>query len=366
METTSSTPFFSILVPVYNVEKYIRECIESLINQTYDDYEIILVDDGSTDRSGKICDKYTIKYKNIKTIHQNNMGLLMARRTGIKAAIGQYFIFVDSDDFVEKNLLVRLKEIIEKYRADMVIFQLDYYDGVSYRPFRNNLYNESTLVLGDKKTDYYKATLLHTISNGMCGKAVSRKIVDIDKDYSKFNHVILGEDLLQSLPYITSANRIYFLNEILYHYRINPDSVAHDFESNRYESLRSIEKELLVYSKKWKLKNLENYLAYHALNETVWGSLRVLSKSNIHLNSEVAETLFYRMKNDKFMIHYYKIINKRMLNIPQRITLFILFRGSRIQLKMILLFYRIVENLKKFQMLIKLEIIKMKRDNEWI
>ena len=94
----------TVVVPVYNVEKYLIRCIESLINQTLKEIEIILVNDGSKDKSGKICEKYALKYKNIKVIHQLNKGLSGARNTGIKIAQGEYVGFVDSDDYVEKDM----------------------------------------------------------------------------------------------------------------------------------------------------------------------------------------------------------------------------------------------------------------------
>ena len=176
---------FSILVPVYNVEKYLRKCLDTLTEQNESSYEVILVDDGSTDNCGRICEEYQNRYPEIvRVIHQPNMGLVMARRTGIKNAIGEYFVFVDSDDFVEKNLISKLNEIVSKHNPDMILYGATYFDGNRFLPFYKPLYPESTLVT-DKKT-YYAATLKHTISNGIWGKAVKRDIVDIETDYSKF------------------------------------------------------------------------------------------------------------------------------------------------------------------------------------
>lgn len=106
----SNVPFFSIIVPVYNVEHYLGECIDSVISQTYEDYEIILIDDGSTDNSGSICDLYKKRFDNkIKVIHQKNGGLSKARNTGIFYAQGIYIIFLDSDDyFLDKNALSKI------------------------------------------------------------------------------------------------------------------------------------------------------------------------------------------------------------------------------------------------------------------
>ena len=111
---------FSIIVPVYNVEKYLNTCVESLINQSYTDYEIILVDDGSKDSSGHMCDEYAKHDTKIKVVHQKNGGLSCARNTGIKEAKGEYLVFVDSDDWIDLNALNDLAKIITKTYPEVV------------------------------------------------------------------------------------------------------------------------------------------------------------------------------------------------------------------------------------------------------
>ena len=120
----------SFIVPVYNVAPYLRKCVDSLINQDYDSYEIILVDDGSTDNSGTICDEYAspsfinslTRSVVIKVIHQKNGGLSAARNTGIEAAKGEYIMFVDSDDYIEPNVLGSLMLQIEQQELDVLRF----------------------------------------------------------------------------------------------------------------------------------------------------------------------------------------------------------------------------------------------------
>ena len=104
---------FSIIVPVYNVQDYISECIDSIVSQTFPKYEIILIDDGSTDESGQICDKYADIYNNIKVIHKTNGGLSDARNIGIEHAEGEYLIFVDSDDYIESKALKQFYHVLE-------------------------------------------------------------------------------------------------------------------------------------------------------------------------------------------------------------------------------------------------------------
>ena len=112
---------FSIIVPVYNVEKYLSKCIQSLIDQDYNDYEILLIDDGSTDKSGIICEQYAKKYENIYVFHKKNGGLSDARNYGLQKALGDYILFVDSDDWIKKDILKEFSDIIENNKAVDVI-----------------------------------------------------------------------------------------------------------------------------------------------------------------------------------------------------------------------------------------------------
>lgn len=114
---------FSVLIPVYNVENFITECIDSLLNQTYQNFEVILIDDGSTDSSGNICNEYVKKDKRIKVYHQTNQGLIMARRNSIAKASGDFCLFLDSDDYWDYDLLETINQIICEYDCDLVIYK---------------------------------------------------------------------------------------------------------------------------------------------------------------------------------------------------------------------------------------------------
>lgn len=113
---------YSFIVPVYNTEKYLKKCLDSLVNQTFDNFEIIIVNDGSIDKSSEIIKKYKEKYSNIKSIEQKNQGLSMARNNGVKKASGDYLIFVDSDDYIETNLLEEVDKVIGD--NDILRFQI--------------------------------------------------------------------------------------------------------------------------------------------------------------------------------------------------------------------------------------------------
>lgn len=109
----------SIIVPVYNVEKYLRQCLDSVLAQTYSNIEVIMVDDGSPDRSGIICDEYAAKYSNFKAVHKKNAGLGMARNTGLEHITGEYVMFLDSDDYIDRELIQELYDAVKKYHIDV-------------------------------------------------------------------------------------------------------------------------------------------------------------------------------------------------------------------------------------------------------
>ncbi len=114
---------FSVIVPVYNVECYLKQCIDSILAQTYCDFELILVDDGSQDSSGIICDEYAAKDSRIAVIHKENQGLISARRIGLKNSLGQYICFVDSDDQISDALLQNASDIISRFSSDVITFK---------------------------------------------------------------------------------------------------------------------------------------------------------------------------------------------------------------------------------------------------
>lgn len=135
---------FSLIVPVYNVSKYLHQCLDSIINQTYSNIEIILVNDGSSDYSGRICDEYANKDKRIKTIHTENKGVSSARNLGLSIAKGNYIAFIDSDDWIEKDAIEKIEKQIKTYSYDLILY------GVS----RDTLHGQFPLYTGLVETSY--------------------------------------------------------------------------------------------------------------------------------------------------------------------------------------------------------------------
>ena len=139
-------PLVSVIIPVYNVEPYLREALDSVLSQTYDNLEIILIDDGSTDGSGDICDEYALHDSHIRVIHQNNKGLSAARNAGLDVISGDYIVFLDSDDVYLPEYVSYLKEILVKEDADIVECKL--------KTFRNGESYANNESITDQSTEY--------------------------------------------------------------------------------------------------------------------------------------------------------------------------------------------------------------------
>lgn len=215
----------SIIVPVYNVEKYLPKCVDSILSQTYYDFELLLVDDGSPDSSGNICEDYAQKDSRVRVIHQDNQGLGGARNTGISVAKGEYVLFVDSDDYVHPQLLEKTLSVAETEDCDVVMFNAVAVDendaqGVSYRfnlPY-NSLLQEVSL------------KQLVTISGAW--NRLWRRMLFVDHDIW-FPLRVWYEDLYVSAKLAPHFQRAYYLDcEPLYFYLQRQGSIMHtpDFE----------------------------------------------------------------------------------------------------------------------------------------
>lgn len=216
----------SIIVPVYQVEDYLGECLESVLNQTYSDYEVILVDDGSPDGSGAICDGYAERDPRFSVIHKENGGLSSARNAGLEAARGDYVYFLDSDDIISPRLLETVIPRMEA-GADQVIFQYlrmkD--DGTTYRD-RENLCGTYLLPEPKDRLSYLLHKLIPCkISWSACISVFSMEKIRKYGQRFQDNRRIFAEDLQFSLCYACHAEKIEVIPEDLYYYRVRENSI---------------------------------------------------------------------------------------------------------------------------------------------
>lgn len=212
-----SNPLISVVVPVYNVEQYLRRCVDSILSQTYKNIEVILVDDGSTDNSGKICDKYAKNDKRIKVQHKDNGGLSSARNAGIKTMNGEYVSFVDSDDWIEPNYLEVLHENLKKNHCDisMVKHFIDYpmksINASSGRRVKLDPHNCLNMMLYSEDVDVSAWAKLYPTN-------IFNKI--------RFPEGRLFEDSATTYKLIDCVRNIFLDSTPLYHYTIRDDSIT--------------------------------------------------------------------------------------------------------------------------------------------
>lgn len=242
---------FSVLIPLYNAENYIGECINSILAQTYDDYEIVIVDDGSTDKSSDIVDRYQQKYPNIiRVIHKENSGVLMTRRRLLKEAKGDYIVWVDSDDLIKPELLSDLYHEITSYAPDVIVYNFEFLDNPEKVIHSLNVPHK-TIFEKDNKHQIFEKLLLGRDMNELVTKCIKRDIVDVDTDYSKYKHVKMGDDLFCLMPIFDVAKRIEYLDKSYYKYRVVSSSITHINDYKCYYSYRTIFEREESFLSKW-------------------------------------------------------------------------------------------------------------------
>lgn len=239
--------FFSVIVPIYKVEKYLSRCIESVLNQSFEDFELILVDDGSPDACPEICDNYSKADSRIKVIHKENGGLVSARQAGIKIAQGEYVFNLDSDDALTNDALENAYKIILRTDADIVSF--------SYRCCKNG-------VAGEKKDDlaneglYERKAIVKEIFPKILldenmqhmlyfiwGKAIRRSLEEVYQ-LNVNTKISLGEDVCCLAPCYMRANKVYISKKCAYLYTIRNDSISTDFNTKQIVQIEEVIKSL--------------------------------------------------------------------------------------------------------------------------
>lgn len=263
---------FSVLIPVYNTEKYLEECLQSVLKQTYQDFEIIVVDDGSTDNSGAICDNFQKAYpEKIIVIHKENQGLISARRVGIANASGDYCIFVDSDDSIKNNLLENLYDsLIVDTSIDLLIYSYCYIKDGLVTKNACSFAEDNMIWDNSNKNELYQMFLFSNNVTPMWIKAVRTTILKSDPtDYSKYYGKNMAEDVLQSLYILTEAKRTKYRDLILYNYNYNDESISRLYTVKSIGSKNMVHVyELIVkkYLKLWSLDSEEMINRVYATN----------------------------------------------------------------------------------------------------
>ena len=207
---------FSMMLSVYNPGAYFQPCLDSVLRQTCGDFEVILVDDGSTDGSGRVCDSYAERDRRVRVFHTENRGVFAARQFAEAHARGDYLLHFDADDLVEPTLLEKLSEAINVCHPDLL-----FYDFSTFRGDAPPVY-EGFLPQSGKVEDLtvLYGFLLTTRFNTLCNKCFSRRLIECAPDYERFAKLRHGEDLLRSAHLVFGAESAYYIAESFYSYRL--------------------------------------------------------------------------------------------------------------------------------------------------
>lgn len=239
----------SIIVPIYNVEKYIRKCIESIINQTYRNIEIILVDDGSPDNCGKICDEYAKKDSRVKVIHKKNGGLSDARNKGTEVATGEYIMYVDSDDYIELSACEELYNIINAGNVDIVCYNFKKVDELGNTIDNKNIYSQGNSKKIIEMT-YEEAMVDNLNRRNIRYEAGSKIYANKIVKKIKFPLNMLAEDFATFYKFLAEAKKIVFYDRCLYNYVQRNGSIMSKKDTKLYLDMFITEKDIYYVMKK--------------------------------------------------------------------------------------------------------------------
>ena len=235
-------PKVSIIVPVYNVEKYLNRCVSSLVRQTLQDIEILLVDDGSPDLSPMLCDQWRVRDSRIKVIHKKNEGLGYARNSGLSIASSEYVAFVDSDDYVELDMYQKLYEECKEYNLDCIYseFNVDDYPGFRVIPReeqeyigRSNIERLRLDIVGAEPS-FISGVKYHCSS---CKGLYSLKLIKAHQIEFESEREYISEDMLFNLSFLYYSERVKIVPYKFYHYCLNGSSLTHVYRPDRWEKL---------------------------------------------------------------------------------------------------------------------------------
>lgn len=242
----------SIIVPVYNVEKYLNVCIKSIVNQTYTNLEIILVDDGSKDKSGQLCEKWKSADQRIQVIHKENAGLGFARNSGLDIATGDYVMYIDSDDYISKNMVQKLLDTAEITGSDTVFCGLvrvmedgrmipmpAYYENKSFKG--NEIIDDVLLeMVGSKPECSNDANLFMSVWHAI----YSRKIIEKYSIRFPSERIVMCEDIMYHIDYLRRASCVTYIKDPLYYYRVNPKSLSQVYDESRFKRQKELSIEI--------------------------------------------------------------------------------------------------------------------------
>lgn len=303
----SSNDLISVIVPIYNVEKYLEKCVKSIINQKYKNLEIILINDGSTDKSGELAEKLEKTDNRIKVYHKENGGLSDARNYGVNKATGNYIGFVDSDDYIHEDMYKHLYEVIIKENADIAECNFTFV----YNDDNEQLHYDKEYYLVLDKKEYLKEYLsMEKLYGATCCRLIN---IDIAKKIY-FPVGKLYEDTYYSLDLIKTANKYVIINNPYYYYLIRESSITNENFNDRQLDIIEIANKLKDYT-----YNTYSDLKNEADNRVMYANFSIFNKiillDNFKENKNYNEILQYFKKNKVKILKNPVISKNRKLSV---------------------------------------------------
>ena len=296
----------SLIIAVYNVENFLEQCIQSILNQTYRDIEIILVDDGSKDRSGEICDEYAKKDSRIKVIHKEHGGTSTARNCGIDNSTGKYITFIDSDDFIEENACELLHNAIKKANTNYVManYRFTTHDGKKWDKPCLDIREDSYIELND----YKKSFLLMT--SAICIKLFRS---DFLKDNNiRFEEGYIAEDAIFTTQCYTYSPKGYIIKDVIYNYRQNAENSTNSTNCSK-EYFKKINKSYRLIYNIFKETNNIGYYRFFCARIMPYIICKIIDTDKLKGDSELLEILksfdWYFKQKEKYKV---VILNERL------------------------------------------------------
>lgn len=233
---------FSIIIPAYNAEKYLGECLKSLEAQTFQDFEIVIVDDGSKDGTGEIADVFTTSFHDVRVLHKANEGLILARRDGLSVVHGEYVLFLDSDDALRSDALELLAGIIEEHNPDIVQYAFSTLSSFAspYTPLAIPV----GMFSGDELESYLHR-FFDGVINSVWSRAVKRELFVTSLPYEDYRSIMHGEDMLLTAFYIQKAKSVFYTDEALYFYRPNNAASTASYKSSQLVDIECVSRVIL-------------------------------------------------------------------------------------------------------------------------
>lgn len=310
---------YSVIIPVYNAEKTLNRCVDSLVNQQFEEAEIILVNDGSIDNSGEICEQYSHKYCQIKYIAQSNGGVSRARNTGLDVATGTYVMFVDSDDYVADNYFHTIDSAVEKKECDLLQFShFELNDGIVKKVIYHSFFSDNYDQILEKISDL----ICRKIINGPCTKVYKREI--IEKYKIEFTvDTSIAEDRAFNIKYALHVKSLNIIESPIYYVSLeNPNSLSRGKQKNLDEQLKRSSDDIFKSISDSELSESSRRIFIDAINfgrcRVIYKKAKDMHRENVAWSIRIQEIKRFCKDINKCHLSYPRTRYCRMISLPIR------------------------------------------------